>query len=177
GPEAVNVAPSVFDPRQIREGRPYRLGRSLDGLLREVEYQIDTDRFRGIASVTRDKRDALDARVLPYEKQTELTGIDARIDAGHTSLIEAIDGAGETIALALDLADIFSGQFDFQTERQPGDSFKVFFEKSFRDSEFSNYGAILGASIVVDGRALTALRWHAPRPREPTYYSAHRQTL
>lgn len=175
--EAVNVARAVFDPRQIREGRPYRLVRSLDGLLREFEYQIDTDRFLRIVNVNRDKPDALDARVLPYEKQTELTGIDARIDAGHTSLIEAIDGAGETIALALDLADIFSGQVDFQTELQPGDSFKVFFEKSFHDSQFSNYGAILGASIVVDGRTLTAFRWTDPATGKPAYYDENGRSL
>src|SRR4029079_18954337 len=81
-----------------------------------------------------------------------------------------IDGAGETIALALDLADIFSGQVDFQTELQPGDSFNVVFEKSVRDSEFSNYGAILGASIVVDGRTLTAFRWTDPATGKPAYY-------
>src|SRR6185295_3038914 len=159
--EAVSVARAVFDPRQIREGRPYRLVRSLDGLLREFEYQIDTDRFLRIVNVNRDKPAALDAR----------------IDAGHTSLIEAIDGAGETIALALDLADIFSGQVDFQTELQPGDSFKVFFEKSFRDSEFSNYGAILGASIVVDGRTLTAFRWTDPATGKPAYYDENGRSL
>jgi murein DD-endopeptidase MepM/ murein hydrolase activator NlpD len=176
--EAVTVARAVFDPRQIREGRPYRLVRSLDGLLREFEYQIDADRFLRIVNINRDKPEALDARVLPYEKDTELTGIDARIDAAHTSLIEAIDGAGETIALALDLADIFSGQVDFQTELQPGDSFKVFFEKSFlHDGPFSSYGAILGASIVVDGRTLTAFRWTDPATGKPAYYDENGRSL
>ena len=43
--EAVSVARGVFDPRRLRADRPYRLVRSLDGLLREFEYKIDADRF------------------------------------------------------------------------------------------------------------------------------------
>jgi murein DD-endopeptidase MepM/ murein hydrolase activator NlpD len=175
--EAVNVARAVFDPRQIREGRPYRLVRSLDGLLREFEYQIDADRFLRIININRDKPEALDARVLPYEKETELTGIDARIDVAHNSLIAAIDGAGETVALALELADIFSGQVDFHTELQPGDSFKVLFEKSFHEGQFSSYGAVLGASIVVDGRAVNAFRWTDPATGRSGYYDENGRSL
>jgi murein DD-endopeptidase MepM/ murein hydrolase activator NlpD len=175
--EAVSVARAVFDPRQIREGRPYRLVRSLDGLLREFEYQIDADRFLRIVNLNRDKPEALDARVLPYEKETALTGIDARIDAEHTSLIAAIDGAGETIALAMELADIFSGQVDFHTELQPGDSFQVLFEKSFHDGQFSSYGAVLGASIVVDGRKLNAFRWTDPATGKSAYYDENGRSL
>ena len=48
------------------------------------------------------------------------------------------------------------------TDLQPGDSFRVLFEKSSHDGEFSGYGAILGASITVDGRRLQAFRWEDP---------------
>ena len=175
--EAVEAARAVFDPRQIRAGRPYRLVRSLDGLLREFEYQIDTDRFLRIVNIDREKPEALDARVLLYEKQTEIAGIDARIDADHDSLIAAIDGAGEQVALAMDLADIFGGQVDFQTELQPGDSFKVLFEKAFHDGTFSNYGAVLGASIVVDGRRIEAFRWTDPASGKSSYYDENGRSL
>ena len=175
--EAVEVARAVFDPRQIRAGRPYRLVRSLDGLLREFEYQIDTDRFLRIVNVDRDNPEALDARVLLYEKQTEIVGIDARIDGDHDSLIAAIDGAGENVALAMDLAGIFGGQVDFQTELQQGDSFKVLFEKAFHDGQFSNYGAVLGASIVVDGRRIQAYRWTDPATGKSAYYDENGRSL
>src|SRR5215211_2866064 len=42
---AVACTRSVFDVRHLRANRPYRLIRSVDGLLREFEYQIDDDRF------------------------------------------------------------------------------------------------------------------------------------
>jgi len=174
---AVTAARAVFDPRQIRAGRPYRLVRSLDGLLREFEYQIDTDRFLRIISPDRARPDVLDAKVLPYEKTVEIAAIDARLDGTASSLIGAIDRAGETIQLALDLAEIFSGQVDFNSDLQRGDSFKVLFEKCTRDGQFSNYGAILGASITVDGREMRAFRWADPSSGKTAYYDEQGRSL
>jgi murein DD-endopeptidase MepM/ murein hydrolase activator NlpD len=175
--EAVAVVRDVFDPRQLRADRPYRIVRSLDGLLREFEYQIDADRFLRIISRDRARPAELDAQVLAYDKQTEVAAIDARIDAEHTSLIASIDGAGEKIQLAMELADVFSGQVDFHTELQPGDSFRVLFEKSSRDGEFSSYGAILGASIDVGGRRLQAIRWIDPSTGKAAYYDENGRSL
>jgi murein DD-endopeptidase MepM/ murein hydrolase activator NlpD len=174
---AVAAARAVFDPRQIRAGRPYRLVRSLDGLLREFEYQIDTDRFLRIISPDRARPEVLDAKVVPYEKTTTVAAIDARIDGDVSSLIGAIDRAGETIQLALDLAEIFAGQVDFNSDLQRGDSFKVLFEKSTRDGQFSNYGAILGASITVDGREMRAFRWADPSSGKAAYYDEQGRSL
>jgi murein DD-endopeptidase MepM/ murein hydrolase activator NlpD len=175
--EAIAVARDVFDPRHLRADQPYRLVRSLDGLLREFEYEIDADRFLRIISRDHARPDALDAQVVAYDKQTELAAIDARIDGDHTSLISSIDGAGEQIQLALELADIFSGQVDFHTELQPGDGFRVLFEKSSRDGQFSSYGAILGASIDVGGRRLQAIRWIDPSTGKAAYYDETGRSL
>jgi murein DD-endopeptidase MepM/ murein hydrolase activator NlpD len=174
---AVDAARAVFNPRSLRADRPYRLVRSLDGLLREFTYQIDADRFLRIVSSDREHPEALSASVLPYEKEIDVTGIDARIDADHSSLIAAIDENGEQVQLAMELADIFSGQVDFQTELQAGDSFKVLFEKTSHDGEFSGYGAILGASISVDGRAMQAFRWEDPATGKAGYYDEQGRSL
>ena len=174
---AVDAARSVFDPRQIRAGRPYRLVRSLDGLLREFEYQIDADRFLRIISPDRARPEVLDAEVVPYEKDIEIAAIDARLDGNTSSLIGAIERAGENIQLALDLAEIFSGQVDFNSELQPGDSFKVLFEKSTREGQFSSYGDILGAAITVDGRELRAFRWADPSSGKAAYYDEQGRSL
>jgi murein DD-endopeptidase MepM/ murein hydrolase activator NlpD len=173
----VASARGVFDPRQIRAGRPYRLVLSLDGLLREFEYQIDADKFLRIINADRARPEVLDAQVIPYEKDVAVTAIDARLDGGTSSLIGAIERAGENIQLALDLADVFSGQVDFNSELQPGDSFKVLFEKSTRDGEFSSYGPILGAAITVDGRELRAFRWTDPSSGKPGYYDENGRSL
>ncbi len=178
--EAVSVARGVFDPRQLRADRPYRLVRTLDGLLREFEYQIDADRFLRIVNLDRGWPAAgsgLTAQVLKYDKETAVVAIDARIDAGHTSLIRSLDAAGEEVQLAMELAEVFSGQVDFHTDLQPGDSFRVLFEKSSHDGQFAGYGAILGAAITVDGRRLEAFRWEDPATGKAGYYDEHGRSL
>ena len=75
---------------------PYRLVRSFDGLLREFEYQIDSDRFLRI--VARDRvAPILDAAVVPYEKLSSVVAIRGRIDADHSSVIAAMNAAGESV--------------------------------------------------------------------------------
>jgi murein DD-endopeptidase MepM/ murein hydrolase activator NlpD len=175
--EVVTAARAVFDPRQMRAGRPYRMVFTIDGLLREFVYEIDTDRFLRVVSADSARPAVLDAAIVPFEKETAIAAIDARIDAEHSSLIGAIAGSGETIQLALELADIFSGQVDFNTDLQPADSFKVLFEKSTREGEFSNYGAVLGAAITVDGRSLQAFRWTDPATGKAAYYDENGRSL
>jgi murein DD-endopeptidase MepM/ murein hydrolase activator NlpD len=175
--EAVTAARGVFDPRQIRAGRKYALEVTLDGLLREFIYEIDTDRFLRIFRNNPEKPEALDAKVLPFDKQTDIAAIDARLGGETTSLIGAIAASGETIALALELADIFSGQVDFNNDLQPGDNFQVLFEKSTRAGVFSNYGAVLAAAITVDGRQIHAFRWTDPATGKAAYYDEHGRSL
>jgi murein DD-endopeptidase MepM/ murein hydrolase activator NlpD len=174
---AVGAARAVFDPRHLRADQPYRLVRTIDGLLREFEYQIDADRFLRIVSRDRARPEALDAEVVPYEKQTQAVAIDARIDAEHPSLIAAIDSTGENVQLALALAEIFAGEVDFQSELQPGDRFRVLFEKSSHDGQFSGYGAILAAAIDVGRRPRQAVRWQDPVSGKAGYYDENGHSM
>jgi murein DD-endopeptidase MepM/ murein hydrolase activator NlpD len=174
---AVAAARSVFDPRQLHTDRPYRLVRSLDGVLREFEYQIDADRFLRIISRDRDRPAQLDAEVLPYEKQTEVVAVRGRIDADHPSVVAAMAETGETIQLAMALAEVFSGQIDFESDLQPGDSFDILVEKSSHDGEFSGYGAVLGARFLTDGHDLRALRWTDPATRKAAFYDENGRSL
>lgn len=174
---AIQSARTVFDPRQLRADRPYRLVRSLDGLLREFEYQIDDDRFLRIVSQDAAQPALLHAEVVPYEKQTSVVAIRGRIDRDHPSLIAAMDETGETIQLALSLAEIFGGQIDFESDLQPGDTFEVLFEKSMRDGQFAGYGAILGARFQADGRENQAFRWTDPAPAKPAFYDENGRSL
>jgi len=175
--DAVNAARAVFDPRRLRADQPYRLVRTIDGLLREFEYQIDTDRFLRIVSHRGEDRGMLDAEVVPYEKQTEVVAIDATIDSDHPSLIAAIDESGENVQLAMALADIFSGTIDFQSDLQAGDSFRVLFEKHSHDGAFSDYGAILGAAIDVEGHRQQAFRWQDRATGKTGYYDEDGRSL
>ncbi len=174
---AVTAARSVFDPRRLRADRPYRLVRSLDGLLQEFEYGIDADRFLRIIRKDRNHPEALDAQVIEYEKKIDDVSIDARIDADHPSLVAAIDEVGENVQLAMALAEIFSGEVDFQSELQSGDSFHVLFEKQSHDGQFAGYGAVLAAEISVGGRHLQAIRFPDPASGKMSYYDRDGRSL
>jgi len=174
---AIAAARSVFDLRQLRSDRPYRLVRTFDGALRQFEYQIDADRFLRIISRHRDQPDLLDAEVVPYDKHTAVVAVHGRIDVDHSSVIAAVDEAGETIQLALTLAEIFGGEIDFESDLQPGDTFDVLVEKSSHDGRFSGYGAILGARFMTEGRDLRALRWTDPGAGTTAFYDENGRSL
>lgn len=174
---AVKSAATVFNPRALRAERPYRLVRSLDGVLREFEYQIDADNFLRILNPDHRRPGRLTAAVVPIEKDVEVDAVRAVIDARNPSLIAALGEAGEKIQLALSLADIFSGSIDFNSGLQPGDGFEVVFEKSTHAGEFAGYGAILGARFVADGQEHFAFRWIDPATGKAAYYDQHGRSL
>ena len=174
---AVKSAAGVFNPRNLRAERPYRLVRSFDGVLREFEYQIDADNFLRIFNPDHKRPGELEAAVVPIEKETEVTAISASIDDRTSSLIGALDAAGEKIQLALSLAEIFSGSIDFNSDLQPGDGFEVVFEKSIHAGQFAGYGEILGARFVADGREHHAYRWTDPQTGRSSYYDENGRSL
>jgi len=174
---AVRSAASVFNPRRLRADRPYRLVLSLDGFLRVFEYEIDTDRFLRIINRDSGTPEALDAEVVPFDKQSNEVAIRGDIDAAHPSLIAAMGESGENIQLAIALADIFGGEIDFNNDLKQGDHFEVLFEKSTREGQFAGYGAILGATFVANGKPHQAYRWINPESGKAAYYDQEGRSL
>jgi murein DD-endopeptidase MepM/ murein hydrolase activator NlpD len=174
---AIESARAVFNPRQLRAERPYRLVLSMDGFLREFEYQIDADRFLRIVSRDRSAPDKLEAEVLPYDKDLEVVAVRGRIDAEHSSLIAAIDATGERVQLAIALAEIFGGSIDFENDLQPGDSFEVLFESTKYQGQFAGYGPILGARLINEGKEHQAYRWMNPTTQKAGYYDEQGRSL
>lgn len=168
----VQSAKSRFDLRRLRADRPYRLQVGLDGVIREFTYQIDADKFLKVVGADAPRPDALpdfDVQVVPYEKHKALMSIRGEITRETPSLIAAVNAAGESISLALDLARVFEGEVDFGNELQPGDSFEILFEKVVREGEFGGYGDIVAARFTTGGRSFEAFRYAAPG-QKPDYY-------
>jgi murein DD-endopeptidase MepM/ murein hydrolase activator NlpD len=170
----VAQAGSVFDLRKVRANQPYRLETMPGGSVRGFEYEIDSDRF---LRVGRSPNQELVARVLPIPKTRNVEVVRGQIDHEHTSLVSAIDAAGETIDLALALAGIFGGEIDFSTELQPGDRFELSVEKQFRDDhQFAGYGAVAAAEFINAGRHVRAMRF-TPQDGTPTYFDEHGRSM
>jgi murein DD-endopeptidase MepM/ murein hydrolase activator NlpD len=174
---AIEATRSVFNPKQIRASRPYRLVVSVDGLLREFEYQIDADRFLRIICPNRDEPSHLEATVLSYDKKLSVVAIRGRIDSEHPSIISAMAAAGERVQLAIALAELFAGQVDFENDLQPGDSFDVLFETSTYQDQFAGYGVILGARLTNSGREHQAYRFVNPSTQKAGYYDEQGRSL
>ena len=175
-PAVVNMAGTMVDLRRLRADNVFRLERTFDGLLRTFEYEIDSDRFLRIVGVTGEEPAALHAEVVPYKKERTLATASGLIDRNASSLFAAMAVSGEGPQLSIDLADVFGGEIDFNSELQPGDTFRLAFEKVFREGEFSGYGAVVAAEFRNDGRTLTALRYTVPGGK-PAYYDEQGRSL
>jgi murein DD-endopeptidase MepM/ murein hydrolase activator NlpD len=148
----------VFDPRRMHEGQAWRLLRTGDGLVRQFEYEIDG---RSVLRITpnADTAGEFVAEVVPYNVRVTRVEVSGNINGETSSLFAAMSSAGEQPDLSVALADIFSGEVDFNTDLQPGDSFHLITEKAVRDGRFVGYGPVAAAELVNEGRHLVAFRF------------------
>jgi murein DD-endopeptidase MepM/ murein hydrolase activator NlpD len=77
------------------------------------------------------------------------------------SLFAAADEAGVPDAIAMQLADIFSGDVDFHRELRPGDRFAVIYEQHYYAGRPLRAGRVLAAEFVNQGRVLRAVYFAA----------------
>jgi murein DD-endopeptidase MepM/ murein hydrolase activator NlpD len=169
----VSAIQRVFDVRRLRVGQPFKLDRLFDGRVRSFEYEIDGDRR---VRVEADPATGYAATVEPIAKEITIDAVEGQISRTTPSLTQALDQVGERIDLALQMADIFSGEIDFSSELQPGDHFRLVVERQTREGAFVGYGAILAAEFVASGRPLRAFRY-ATSGAKPAYYDEQGRSL
>ena len=168
------AARTAFDPRRLRASQPFVLLRTLEGELRRFEYEIDHDSVLRIDRV-RPEAD-LAAALVPIPKTREEVVAGGSIGGATPSLFQAMEAAGEGPDLSIAVAQIFSGEIDFNTELQPGDRFGVVFEKFTRDARPSTYGEVMAAEFHNDGRVVRAIHFTPPGGR-PGYYDERGRSL
>jgi murein DD-endopeptidase MepM/ murein hydrolase activator NlpD len=169
----VDAVQRVFDVRRLRVGQPFRLDRLFNGRVRSFEYEIDGDRRLRVQA---DPAAGYAAAVEPIAKEITIDAVEGQISKATPSLTQALDAAGERIDLALQMADIFSGELDFSSELQPGDNFRLVVERQTREGQFVGYGAILAAEFTASGRPLRAFRY-ATAGAKPAYYDEQGRSL
>jgi murein DD-endopeptidase MepM/ murein hydrolase activator NlpD len=152
----VTAVREVFNPRQLRANQPYQVIRTIDGLFREFRYEIDSDRFLRVFAREAGRPD-FDAEVVAYPKDVVPDAAFATITGDRPSLIAALNAEGETQLLALDLANVFSGLVDFNSELQPGDSIEVLFDRVLHSGQFTGYERVRAARLENEGRTLLAI--------------------
>ncbi len=164
----VAAARPLYDLARISVGRPFALTLGRDGVLHAFSYGIDELRTLRVVRKGRDLR----ARIVERQYQTETGVVSGMIES---SLFAAIEAAGEADQLALDLAEIFAWDVDFDTEIRSGDSFRAAVEKLSLDGSPVRYGRILAAEFVRGGRVLRAFRHEGAKGAH--YYDADGRPL
>ena len=184
GRQLVAAIASAIDVRRLRAGQPYALDRLLDGRVRRFEYEIDNDRrlvvsrrsSNGSARAEAEGEPRFIAAIDRIPKQAAVVAVDGEINRETNSLVASLDKAGERIELALAMADVFSGEIDFNSDLQPGDRFRVLVERLTRDGRLAGYGPILAAEFVNVGRSMKAIRF-TPDGGAPGYYDENGRSL
>jgi murein DD-endopeptidase MepM/ murein hydrolase activator NlpD len=160
----VASAQPVFDLRHLRAGNELSLGRSVLGELREVRYNIDTDRVLSIAPSGDDFHSTI--QTIPYH--IEEVGVSGKVEG---SLFQAVTDAGEKPELAMRLAEIFGWDLDFYTDPRPGDTFRLAVEKKiYTNGDTMVYGRILAAEYNNAGHTYRAILFPGPLG-VPAYYT------
>jgi murein DD-endopeptidase MepM/ murein hydrolase activator NlpD len=173
GRQLVTSIASAMDVRRLRAGQPYALDRLLDGRVRRFEYEIDNDRR---LVVVRADTSRFIATIDRIPKQATVVAVEGEINRDTNSLVASLDQAGERIELALSIAEVFSGEIDFNADLQPGDRFRVLVERHTREGRLSGYGPILAAEFVNVGRSMKAIRF-TPDDGSPGYYDENGRSL
>ncbi len=167
----VDVARPVYDLARVSVGHPFRVATDAEGIFRAFSYAIDELKTLRVQEAQGELHAEIVSR--DYEKATSV--VSGTIDS---SLFLAVSRAGEEDQLAVDLADIFAWDVDFNTEIQAGDSFRVAVEKLTLDGEFKRYGRILSAEFVRGTRVLSAVSFGDDNAgATPSYYSADGKPL
>jgi murein DD-endopeptidase MepM/ murein hydrolase activator NlpD len=107
------------------------------------------------------------ATVVENPLETEEQTLRGTVDS---SLYDAVNAAGGTDRLAVELADVFKYDIDFVNQVQPGDHFVVAHEQEYQDGAFVRDGDILAAEFVASGKAYRAVRYVGPSGK-PDYYT------
>ena len=160
--QLIAASRTVFDPRDLRTSQPYLLEKTLEGALRLFEYEINADTF---LRVTPDTAGAASVRaeVLPIPRRLEHARASGTIGGETPSLFQAMDASGEGPELTIAVAEIFSGEIDFNNDVQPGDRYGVAFDRFVRDDRpVMTYGPITAAEFHNAGRVTRAIRFTTP---------------
>jgi murein DD-endopeptidase MepM/ murein hydrolase activator NlpD len=155
---------SVYDLRRIHAGQELRLFAGIDGRIERLEYDISEVDYLAV----RRENGRFEAELKHRPVEIRFKQIWGSIEE---SLILSFNALGEEDPLALAFSEIFGWDVDFYIDLQPGDTFKVIFEKRYIEGRFAGDGNILAAELVNAGKVHRAFYFEPPDTKRPGYYN------
>jgi len=161
--EVVQDVRPVYNLSKVRAGNKVTLITSGQDGLKRIGYEIDPEHVLWISK----QSPGFDANVTEIPFATKVAHLSGTV---HSSLFTAVEEQGEHDQLALNFADIFAWDFDFNSDTQDGDHFEVIVEKKFLNGQFATYGKILAAEYDSGKHNYQAVLFRDPSG-EPAYYA------
>ncbi len=151
--------------RQLRPGKIVSAETTASGNLISLSFPLNSG--DAVATVRRDA-DGFSVTELPLHPDVQIAHKSAEIS---TSLFAATDAAGIPDAIAIQLAEIFSGDIDFYRDLRQGDRFTVVYEALSHKGQPIRTGRILGAEFTNAGKTHSAY-WYETEDGSGAYYTA-----
>jgi murein DD-endopeptidase MepM/ murein hydrolase activator NlpD len=133
-------------------GRSIEIKTNLEGKLLHLEYEVDNENIL-VANLTPQGYQVATQKLL-LQKHEMLSS--AKI---VDSLFSATDEAGIPDAIALQIAEIFSGDIDFVEDLREGDVLNVVYEAFYNAGELMKVGNVLAVEFTNRGKKYTAIRF------------------
>ncbi|HET6961515.1 MAG TPA: peptidoglycan DD-metalloendopeptidase family protein [Terriglobia bacterium] len=165
--QLVAVTKPIYNLKKLIVGNRFELEKLPDGTLKMFSYAVNLDKYVEVSLTDQGYK----AEMKPFEYAARRELIAGTI---RSSLFQTLNEMNEGDELAVELAEAFSYDIDFNTELQPGDHFKVAVEKQHRDGEFVKYGKILAAEFSNKGKVYSAFRFTDSEGRSEFYDAAGR---
>ncbi|MDX1741815.1 MAG: peptidase M23, partial [Rhodothermales bacterium] len=167
-PEVASLAErsrGLFDVRDIRAGRPYRIYR-LGAEVASLVYEASS-----LQDVVFDLESEPSVEVWKRPILVRRKTVQGSIES---SLYESLLEADADVDLAFDLAEIFAWQIDFY-HLYPGDRFTVIYDQRFVGGDKAGVGTVHGALFVHRGREFTA--FHFDKQGDIAYFDKDGNSL
>jgi murein DD-endopeptidase MepM/ murein hydrolase activator NlpD len=155
--------------RLLRPGTTVQARTKDDGSLLTLRYITDKGQLVGF--------DKQDTGFKAFEQQLSLAPRQ-QMKSGEirSSLFAAADAAGLSDNVAIQLADIFSGDIDFHRDLRRGDKFTVIYEMYYHQGRAIKSGRVLAAEFTNQGKDYRAI-WYQDADGKGGYYTPDGKSL
>ena len=127
------------------------------------------------------KRLVIERKAGSFASRVEMVPLAAtqRLGSGtiRSSLFAATDDARMPDSVAVQMAEIFSGDIDFHRSLRKGDRFHVVYEALEADGEPLKFGRVLSAEFVNNGKSHAAIWFQEAGANKGAYYSVNGESL
>jgi murein DD-endopeptidase MepM/ murein hydrolase activator NlpD len=138
--------------RELIPGHKLEIKTNLGGKLLHLEYELDNETILVAGLTPRGYQLATQKLILQNHHILKSAVI-------TNSLFGATDDAGIPDQIALQIADIFSGQINFQDDLRPNDHFNVIYEAFYNAGELMKVGNVLAVEFVNNGKIYQAVHF------------------